>query len=437
MVRNIRSVIVFICIAGPIFVASKHFEWDYRRSHRRQNHWPGTCKTGEYQSPINIDTSNTDKRRLLEKSLIVHGYQKNLAAELRNNGHTISINLRDPSTLKNIWVQDGGLSLSKNEFYSAHFHWGLRNDRGSEHTINGKAFPMEAHLVHWNKDIGKNFADAQKKMTGVSLEVLGVHFKIGKKNKKLDHIFQTIKGMQHNQTRSLVRTLKLKHLLPDNKHAFYRYKGSLTTPSKTGKNEVGGCHEIVKWTVFKEPIEISQYQLNLMRTATHRPKENVKKIEPIGDNYRETKSVNARSVLEVDILDNDILDNCEDDDCDPDDDDFTEGDEVDDKDEDEEEDDDDDHENDRKRRKKRQIEILHSIERVSLPILNIISSKPQTSNENSSIDNVILYDCQDDDCDPDDDDDDDDFDGEDDDDDDDDDDDFDGEDDDDDDESYQ
>merc|ERR1712038_234328 len=79
------------------------------------------------------------------------------------------------------------------------------------------------------------------------------------------------------------------------------------------------------------------------------------------------------------------------------------------------------------------IEKLHSIERVSLPILNIISSKPQTSNENSSIDNVILYDCQDDDCDPDDDDDDDDFDGED--DDDDDDDDFDSEDDDDDDES--
>merc|ERR1712012_535760 len=157
-----------------------------------------------------------------------------------------------------------------------------------------------------------------------------------------------IKGMQHNQTRSLVRTLKLKHLLPDNKHAFYRYKGSLTTPSKTGKNGVGGCHEIVKWTVFKEPIEISQYQLNLMRTATHRPKENVKEIEPIGDNYRETKSVNARSVLEVDIIDNDILDNCEDDDCDPD-----EVDDNDDDDDDEEEDDDDD-ENDRKRRKKRQ-----------------------------------------------------------------------------------
>ena len=419
MVRNIRSVIVFICIAGPIFVASKHFEWDYRRSHRRQNHWPGTCQTGEYQSPINIDSYKSDKRRLLGKSLIVHGYQKNLAAELRNNGHTISINLRDPSILKNIWVQDGGLSLSENEFYSAHFHWGLTNDRGSEHTVNGKAFPMEAHLVHWNKDIGKNFADAQKKMTGVSLEVLGVHFKIGKKNKKLDHIFQTIKGMQHNQTRSLVRTLKLKDLLPDNKHAFYRYKGSLTTPSKTGKNGVGGCHEIVKWTVFKEPIEISQYQLNLMRTATHRPKENVKEIEPIGDNYRETKSVNARSVLEVDILDNDILDNCEDDDCDPDDDDFTERDEVDDKDEDEEGDDDDDDENDRKRRNKRQIEILYSIEKkFSLPLLNIISSKAQTSNENSSIDNVILRDCQDDDCDPDDDDDDDDFDGEDDDDDD-------------------
>merc|ERR1712014_410523 len=126
-------------------------------------------------------------------------------------------------------------------------------------------------------------------------------------------------------------------------------------------NEVGGCHEIVKWTVFKEPIEISQKQLNLMRTATHRPKESVKNIEPIGDNYRETKSVNARSVLEVDILDNDILDNCEDDDCDPEDDEDDENDEdeEEDDDDDDDEDDDDDDENDRKRRKKRQLEIVH------------------------------------------------------------------------------
>ena len=65
-----------------------------------------------------------------------------------------------------------------------------------------------------------------------------------------------------------------------------------------------GCHEIAKWAVFKKLIEISQEQLNLVRTATHRPKENAKGIEPIGDNYRKTKSVKARSVLEVDILDN-------------------------------------------------------------------------------------------------------------------------------------
>ena len=341
---RIKYILAYIFIAGPIFVWSKHFEWDYERSHRRQSQWPGTCQTGERQSPINIDTSKTDKRRILGESLIVHGYQKNLAADLKNNGHTISVTIRDPAALKNIWVKDGGLSLSKNEFYAAHFHWGLTNNQGSEHTIDDISFPMEAHLVHWNKDIGKNFTDAQQKLTGISLEVLGVHFKIGKKNERLEHMFQRIKGMKHNQTRSLAQKIKLKDLLPNNKQSFYRYEGSLTTPSKTTTSEGAkkGCHEIVKWTVFKEPIEISQEQLNLMRTATHQPLDNINKVEPIGNNFRETKPVNARTVLDVDILDKDILDDCVQDYCDTEDDDEDDDDEDDEDDSDDEDDDDDD-----------------------------------------------------------------------------------------------
>ena len=34
-----------------------------------------------------------------------------------------------------------------------HFHWGSKNGRGSEHTINGKRFPMEMHLVHQASNI--------------------------------------------------------------------------------------------------------------------------------------------------------------------------------------------------------------------------------------------------------------------------------------------
>ena len=44
----------------------------------------------------------------------------------------------------------GGLNGSY-EFAQAHLHWGSTDDVGSEHTINGKHYPMEMHLVFWNK----------------------------------------------------------------------------------------------------------------------------------------------------------------------------------------------------------------------------------------------------------------------------------------------
>ena len=44
----------------------------------------------------------------------------------------------------------GGLNGSY-EFAQAHLHWGSKDNAGSEHTIDGKHYPMEMHLVFWNK----------------------------------------------------------------------------------------------------------------------------------------------------------------------------------------------------------------------------------------------------------------------------------------------
>lgn len=48
-------------------------------------------------------------------------------------------------------------------------------------------------------------------------------------------------------------TFNLFDIMPDNLDTFYRYKGSLTTPE---------CNEIVTWTVFEEPIHLSEYQVH-------------------------------------------------------------------------------------------------------------------------------------------------------------------------------
>ena len=51
---------------------------------------------------------------------------------------------------------------------------------------------------------------------------------------------------------NITDTFPLNSLLPANTADYYQYNGSLTTPS---------CYQSVNWTVFKEPINISQSQV--------------------------------------------------------------------------------------------------------------------------------------------------------------------------------
>ena len=268
---------------------AKFFHWDYDHHHKHQENWIGVCKEGKRQSPIDLKTEYANKVRLTTHPLKFNGYDKQLAAQVENNGHTVKITFSDGPD-DDIWVKDEGISVSRYEFAQAHFHWGEDDHQGSEHTIDGKAFPMEMHLVHWNLEAGKTMQDAVKKSTGTSLEVLGMHFKIGKTNEKLRDVFDAIKQVQkHNQTASIKHGIRLNDLLPSNTDALYRYEGSLTTP---------GCSEIVMWTVFKEKIEIDAKQMAIMRSITYDHKGNE---ELMFNNYREVQLENGREILDVDL----------------------------------------------------------------------------------------------------------------------------------------
>lgn len=45
----------------------------------------------------------------------------------------------------------GGLLQNEYIFEGLHFHWGARNNRGSEHILDDIRYPMEMHLIHRNK----------------------------------------------------------------------------------------------------------------------------------------------------------------------------------------------------------------------------------------------------------------------------------------------
>ena len=70
-------------------------------------------------------------------------------------------------------VVSGGPLDHAYQLQQLHFHWGAENSRGSEHTLDGRRFPMEMHLVHHRHHFHKH-----KKNDEEAIAVLGVFFEI-------------------------------------------------------------------------------------------------------------------------------------------------------------------------------------------------------------------------------------------------------------------
>ena len=79
-------------------------------------------------------------------------YSKHLAGKLANVGSSLKFT-PDAVDLPGIMDRDGPLGGDNYELLQFHFHWGSSNDRGSEHTIDGKryswpqAFPVDLRFM--------------------------------------------------------------------------------------------------------------------------------------------------------------------------------------------------------------------------------------------------------------------------------------------------
>ena len=136
-----------------------------------------------------------------------------------NNGHTIQLNFAEGSSLT--------LGDVKYKLLQVHFH------RPSEHQIDGKNFPMEAHFVH--------------RAESGALAVVGVLLATGMPNAAFSKIVATMPAAE-GARRARRRRDRRQHLLPS-KLGYYRYPGSLTTPP---------CSEIVEWLLLTDPIEVAE-----------------------------------------------------------------------------------------------------------------------------------------------------------------------------------
>lgn len=177
--------------------------------------------------------------------------------------------------------------------HSFHFHWGPDGMVGSEHTVDGFAYPLEVHFVHYScnrANIGEALGpygtgeaiDAVKADGGdpYELAVVGIFIEETEyDNPAFEAILSedTLERIQVKGEDELVVTnsLFLNNLVPEELFTagYYSYQGGLTTPP---------CTPIVRWHVSNAKSYIGKAQMARFREMMESNDTNM------APNYRET-----------------------------------------------------------------------------------------------------------------------------------------------------
>jgi len=234
-----RGAIVFVVAAiGLLIAPPSHGEgdsirWGYEGS-EGPAHWGeltsdfATCKTGRRQSPIDfvpVDLAPADPANAAGVDIAY----RPAATIIFNEGHTVELVVDNGSVI----AVDG----KRYQLLQMHYH------TPSEHRIEGKAYPLEAHFVHKARD--------------GSFAVVGQLFDIGAEDAALAGILRHLHQRSTKAIRYAGPAVDLRAILPA-VPAYYRYRGSFTTPP---------CTEGVRWFVVKDASTASKSQIDTLHAA--------------------------------------------------------------------------------------------------------------------------------------------------------------------------
>lgn len=241
---------------------------------------------GIKQSPININNSMVQDLYFYNQ-LSLANYNAAYSGKFKNNGHTLQFDLDGAEgggtlpTMSSPFVATN----AKYELQQFHFHWGSSPDIGSEHTVDGIAFPMEIHLVHKKTDYASVGASIGY---NDGLAVIGIMFQVADTSDAgLTDIIaaaQAIVDSGDQFNHKVTKSINMSTFLYQTGRSYYYYKGSLTTPP---------CTETVDWHVMEGAIRITEEDLEVLRKLTY------KDGAPMVDNYRNTLPLNNRIIKRV------------------------------------------------------------------------------------------------------------------------------------------
>lgn len=224
--------------------SSAQHAWGYDGEHG-PGHWAAlnkeyaSCGNGKTQSPIDIRGAVPGKLAPIQFDY------RATPLHIIDNGHTVQVNYGPGSSMS----VDG----KRYELVQFHFH------RPSEETIDGVAYPLEAHLVH---------KDAQGR-----LAVVAVLLRQGAENPFLRSLWTHLPAEKEKEKVVGNLGINAADLLPKSRR-YYTFDGSLTTPP---------CSEGVTWFVLTAPADLSASQVARFDKIYH-------------NNARPTQPLNGRVV---------------------------------------------------------------------------------------------------------------------------------------------
>ncbi|XP_064164019.1 carbonic anhydrase 15 [Anguilla rostrata] len=278
----LETVLYFTAFIANSYAADFCYDEEYCNPYSWGNKFP-SCHPiiDQHHSPINLDQQMS--RNMSLGALQLKGFDAVQPGEwtLKNNGHTVVLQVE-----LGMEVRGGGLPGNYTTL-QLHFHWGSNSTNGSEHTINGRRYPMEMHIVNMKTVYYPNFTAALEDPTGIA--VLGVFIDVAEaESDSFSVLSNLVPAVAYKGKTAQVAPFPLSSLLPmKNMSQYYRYHGSLTTPP---------CSTAVEWTVYEVPIYISYKQLSQFVSGVYHSEEGAQRAAPLYNNFRHIHDTFNRKV---------------------------------------------------------------------------------------------------------------------------------------------
>ncbi|XP_044079890.1 receptor-type tyrosine-protein phosphatase gamma isoform X2 [Siniperca chuatsi] len=265
--------------------------WSYSGSHGPRS-WAASYPecAAKNQSPVDIaDEEALVSEEYQELVLDKFNTESSNQTTMKNTGKTVAVLLKD-----DYFVRGAGLP-GRFKAEKMEFHWGQNNgSAGSEHSINGRRFPVEMQIYLYNSDDFDSLSAAIKERRIIA--AMAIFFELGQKdNPAVDPIIQGLKGVVHHEKETHLRSFILRDLLPSSVDSYYRYTGSLTTPP---------CSKVVEWIIFSRPVYLSHSQLEAFYSIfTTEQQDHVKSVEYLWNNFRPVQDLDNRKLFRSAIKD--------------------------------------------------------------------------------------------------------------------------------------